>query len=77
MSIDLLIHIIIVLVVLGLIWWLIQVYLLPIVAEPFRTLIIVVVVLAVIFYLMTLLGGPSLHFGGGKITEALTTECAC
>jgi hypothetical protein len=63
MSIDLLIHVIIVLIVLGLIWWLIQVYLLPIVAEPFRTLIIVAVVLAVIVFLLSLLGGPSLHLG--------------
>lgn len=64
MSLDMLVHVVIVLIILGLVWWLLQTYILPKVAEPFRTMVIVVVVLCVILYLLSLLGGiPAVHFG--------------
>lgn len=64
MSLDLLVHIVIVLVILGLVWWLLQTYILPLVADPFRTIIVVVVVLCVILYLLGLIGVvPALHIG--------------
>ena len=54
-----LLSILIALVILGLIWWLVQTYLLPRVAEPFRTIVIVVMVLIVILWLVSLIpGGP-------------------
>ena len=55
-----LVTIIVTLIILGLIWWLIQAYILPRVAEPFRTIIVVVLVIAVILWLLSLIGvvGP-------------------
>jgi hypothetical protein len=54
-----LISIIVVLVVLGLVYWLIT--LLPI-PEPFRTIIFVVIVIAMIFWLLSIVGmTPSLR----------------
>ena len=55
-----LISIVVVLVILGLVWWLFSTYILPRVAEPFRTIIIIVLVLALILWLLSLIGvvGP-------------------
>lgn len=62
MSINLLVSIVITLMIMGLILWLIQTYVLPIVAEPFRTIIIVVLVICIILWLLSLLqGGPYFH----------------
>ncbi len=49
-------QIIIVLLVLGLVWWLFSTYVLPRVPEPFKTIIIVVLVLAVCLWLLSLVG---------------------
>lgn len=53
-------QIIMVLVVLGLVWWLFSSYVLPHVPDPFRTIIIIVLVLAVCLWLLSLVGilGP-------------------
>ncbi len=55
-----LISIIVVLIVLGLVWWLFSTYVLPRVPDPFRTVIIIVLVLAVCLWLLSLIGwvGP-------------------
>jgi len=54
-----LVGILIALIVLGLIWWLVQTYILPRVAEPFRTIVIVVMVVIFIIWLLSLIpGGP-------------------
>jgi hypothetical protein len=45
-----LVGILIALIILGLIWWLVQTYILSRVAEPFRTIVIVVMVVIVIIY---------------------------
>lgn len=54
------ITIIVYLLVFGLVWWLFSSYVLPHVAEPFRTIIIVVLVLALCVWLLSLVGvvGP-------------------
>jgi hypothetical protein len=54
------IHIIVVLLVLSLVWWLFATYILPRVPEPFRTIIIVLLVLCVCLWLLSLVGilGP-------------------
>lgn len=49
-------HIIVVLVVLGIAWWIFSTYVLPHVAEPFRTIIIVLLALAIICWLLSLIG---------------------
>lgn len=49
-------HIIVVLLVLALAWWLFSTYILPRVPEPFKTIIIVILVLAVICWLLSLIG---------------------
>lgn len=48
------------LLVLALVWWLFSTYVLPRVAEPFKTLIIVILVIAVCLWLLSLVGilGP-------------------
>ena len=51
-----LVHIILVLIVLGLAWWLLQKFVLPRLAEPFPTIIIVVLVVALILWLLGFLG---------------------
>lgn len=49
-------HVIVVLLVLALVWWLFSTYVLPHVSEPFRTIIIVLLVLAVCAWLLSLIG---------------------
>ena len=56
MGLETLIHLLVVLVIFGLVWWLLQTYVLPKVAEPFSTIIVVILVLAVIFWLLSLIG---------------------
>jgi hypothetical protein len=51
-----LVGILVVLLVLGLVWWLLQAYVLPIVPQPFRTLIVVVLVLIVCIWLLNIAG---------------------
>lgn len=51
-----LISLVIVLLVLGLVWWLFQTYIMPKVPEPFRSVIIVVVVLAACLWLLSIAG---------------------
>ena len=46
------IQLVVVLCVLGLVWWLFSTYVLPRLPEPFRTIIIVVLVLAVCLWLL-------------------------
>lgn len=55
-----LVNIIVILVVLGLVWWLFSSYVLPRLPEPFRTIIIIVVVLFACVWLLSLAGliGP-------------------
>ena len=50
------IHLIVVLLVLALVWWLFSSYILPRVPETFRTIIIVILVLAVCLWLLSLVG---------------------
>ena len=54
------IQIIVVLLVLALVWWLFNTYVMPRVPEPFKTIIIVVLVVAVCLWLLSLVGilGP-------------------
>ena len=74
MSLDLLVHIVIVLVILGIVWWVLQAYVLPSVAEPFRTLIIVAVALCVILFLLSLIGTiPRLRMGEREDAGMLKT----
>lgn len=56
MGLETLISLLVTLVIFGLIWWLLQTYVLPKVAEPFGTIIIVILVLFVIFWLLSLIG---------------------
>ena len=49
-------HIIVVLLVLGLAWWVFSTYILPHVPAPFRTIIIVLLALAIICWLLSLIG---------------------
>lgn len=56
MSLDATVHILVVLIIFGLVWWLLQTYVLPKVAEPFRTIIIVILVLLLVFWLLGLVG---------------------
>ena len=56
MTIAALIHIVIILIVFGLCWWLLSTYVLPHVAPPFNILIIVVLALCLILYLLSLVG---------------------
>lgn len=59
------IQLVVVLCVLGLVWWLFSTYVLPRLPEPFRTIIIVVLVLAVCLWLLDWAGilgsGPILR----------------
>jgi hypothetical protein len=50
------IGIVVTLLVLALVWWLFSTYILPRVAEPFRTIIIVILVLGVCLWLLNLVG---------------------
>ena len=49
-------QIVVVLLVLALVWWLFNRYVLPHVVEPFRTIIIVVLALGAILWLLNLVG---------------------
>jgi len=49
-------HVIVVLLVLGLAWWLFATYVLPHVPDPFKTIIIIVLALAAICWLLSLVG---------------------
>jgi cell division protein FtsX len=51
-----LLSLLIVLIVLGLVWWLVWNYLLPRIGEPFRTIVIVLMVLLVVVWLLSLIG---------------------
>ena len=52
-----------VLVVLGIIWYLVETYILPKVADPFNTLIRVGMVILIILWLLSLIGfGPGIGF---------------
>ena len=61
MGVNTLIYGVIVLVVFGLVWWLVETYILPKVADPFNTIIRVVLVIAVVLWLLSLIGfGPGI-----------------
>ena len=63
MGVDSLIHAIIVLIVFGLIWWLVETYILPKVADPFNTIIRVALIIVVVLWLLSLIGyGAGLGF---------------
>ena len=55
------IYAILVLVVFGLVWWLVEKYILPNVADPFNTIIRVGLVIIVVLWLLSLIGfGPGI-----------------
>ena len=56
MGVNALIHAIIVLIVFGLIWWLVETYILPKVADPFNTIIRVALIIVVVLWLLSLIG---------------------
>ena len=56
MGVNSLIHAIIVLIVFGLIWWLVETYILPKVADPFNTIIRVALIIVVVLWLLSLIG---------------------
>ena len=59
MSVNALIYVLLVLVVFGLAWWLIETYILPKVADPFNTIIRVGLIIVVVVWLLSLIGfGP-------------------
>ena len=61
MSVNALIYVFLVLVVFGLVWWLIEAYILPKVADPFNTIIRVGLVVVVVVWLLSLIGfGPGI-----------------
>ena len=51
-----LISLLILVIVAALVWWLLSVYILPHVAQPFRTIIIVILVLIAIVWLLNSIG---------------------
>lgn len=55
-----LLNIIVILLVLSIVCWIFQAYILPHVVEPFRTIIIIVLAVAAIIWLLSLIGvvGP-------------------
>ena len=55
MSLALLLHIILILIVLGVIWWIIETYI-PI-AQPIKTIIYVVIAVFCILWLLSFIGG--------------------
>ena len=59
MGVNSLIYALVVLIIFGLIWWLVETYILPKVADPFNTIIRVGLVIVVILWLLSLIGfGP-------------------
>ena len=59
MGVNSLIAALVVLIIFGLIWWLVETYILPTVADPFNTIIRVGLVIVVILWLLSLIGyGP-------------------
>ena len=61
MSVNALIYVLLVLVVFGLVWWLIETYILPKVADPFNTIIRVGLIIVVVVWLLSLIGfGPGI-----------------
>ena len=59
MGVNSLIAALVVLIIFGLIWWLVETYILPKVADPFNTIIRVGLVIVVILWLLSLIGyGP-------------------
>ena len=59
-----LISLLIFIIVLALIFWLVTAYLLPILPQPFRTIVIVILVIIAIVWLLSIIGvGPSIHLG--------------
>ena len=61
MSVNALIYAVLVLIVFGLIWGMIETYIMPKVADPFNMIIRVVLVIAVVLVLLSLIGfGPGI-----------------
>ena len=61
MGVNALIYAVLVLVVFGIVWYLVETYILPKVADPFNTIIRVVLVIAVVLWLLSLIGfGPGI-----------------
>ena len=61
MGVNALIYILFVLVVFGIVWYLIETYILPKVADPFNTIIRVGLVIIVVLWLLSLIGfGPGI-----------------
>lgn len=59
------ISILITLLIIGIVWWIVQTYLFPVVAEPFRTIIVVIMAVIVIVWLLGFIGyGPGLGYPG-------------
>lgn len=49
-------------IVAALVWWLLTTYLLPVLPEPFRTIVLVICVLIAILWLLSIVGiGPGLQ----------------
>ena len=56
MGVNSLIHAIFVLVVFGIVWYLVETYILPKVADPFNMIIRVALVIVVVLWLLSLIG---------------------
>lgn len=57
-----LITLVVVLIILGLVWWLLSAYVLPKLSEPIRTIVIIILVLIAILFLLGLIGiGPGIR----------------
>ena len=61
MGVNALIYAVLVLVVFGIVWYLVETYILPKVADPFNTIIRVGMVIIVVLWLLSLIGfGPGI-----------------
>ena len=61
MGVNSLIYAVLVLVVFGIVWYLVETYILPKVADPFNTIIRVGMVIIVVLWLLSLIGfGPGI-----------------
>ena len=61
MGVNALIYAVLVLVVFGIVWYLVETYILPKVADPFNTIIRVGLVIIVVLWLLSLIGvGPGI-----------------
>ena len=62
MSFETIVRMLVALIIFGLVWWLLVTYVLPKLAEPFRTIINVILVILLILWLFGLVGAyPSLR----------------